>query len=342
MRIAKVALAFFSIGFLAGSFERAAGLGHANGGFTPQSRAVQERQVDAAVTRGTMIVMASFASFGGGLPQELFASPLNPPGVPEAVAAALPDLAAEPKIDSKLSDRVFVRYAVPQEGDDWHLTTLPPPLNPRLRRHAFGSRRNLSEPDRLPVSRMPSPKWVSVAPAEPFDSAPTPEPTGRNRGTQNTVSQEFIMPFERGRVTSMFHQGRYHPAIDLAGPLGTPVHATTRRQRVTFAGRRGGYGNAVITQDDLGRAHLYGHLQRILARVGSMLDQGQKLGTLGSTGRSTGPHVHYEVRTRAGAHVNPVGLLFPGRRVGRGYAWNGARSVTQMAARTDSGQPRPR
>ena len=150
------------------------------------------------------------------------------------------------------------------------------------------------------------------------------------------------MPFERGRVTSLFHQGRYHPAIDLAGPLGTPVHATTRRQRVTFAGRRGGYGNAVITQDDLGRAHLYGHLQRIVARVGSLLDQGQKLGTLGSTGRSTGPHVHYEVKTKAGAHVNPVTLLFSGRRVGRGYAWNGARSVTRVAARADSGQPRPR
>ena len=341
MRIAKVALAFFSTGFLAGSFERAAGLGHANGGFTPQSRAVQERQVDAAVTRGTMTVMASFAPFGGGLPEDLFARPLNPPDVPEAVAAALPDLVEEPKIESKLSDRAFVRYAVPKEGDDWHLTTVPP-LNPDLRRHAFGSRRNLSEPDRLPVSRMPSPKWVSVAPAEPFDAEPVAPPAGRKRDTPNVVAQDFIMPFERGRVTSMFHQGRYHPAIDLAGPLGTPVHATTRRQKVTFAGWRGGYGNAVITRDDQGRMHLYGHLQRILARVGSMLDQGQKLGALGSTGHSTGPHVHYEVRTRAGAHVNPVGLLFPGRRIGRGYAWNGARSVTRVAARTDSAQPRPR
>jgi murein DD-endopeptidase MepM/ murein hydrolase activator NlpD len=340
MRIAKVALAFFSIGFLAGSFERAAGLGHADGGLTQQSRAVQERQVNAAVARGTMIVMASFASFGSGLPEDLFASPLNSVDVPDAVAAALPDLATEPKIDSKLSDRAFVRYAAPQKADDWHLTTLPP-LNPDLPRHAF-SRRNLSKPDRLPVSRVPSPKWVSVAPAEPFDVAPKPDPAGPNRGTQNAVSQEFIMPFERGRVTSMFHQGRYHPAIDLAGPLGTPVHATTRRQKVTFAGWRGGYGNAVITRDDQGRMHLYGHLQRILARVGSMLDQGQKLGALGSTGHSTGPHVHYEVRTRAGAHVNPVGLLFPGRRIGRGYAWNGARSVTRVAARTDSAQPRPR
>ena len=53
-----------------------------------------------------------------------------------------------------------------------------------------------------------------------------------------------------------------------------------------------------------------------------MLEQGQMLGALGSTGHSTGPHVHYEVKTRAGAHVDPVTLLF-GRRVGRGYAWNG-------------------
>ena len=76
------------------------------------------------------------------------------------------------------------------------MTTLPP-LNPDLPRHAF-SRRNLSEPDRLPVSRVPSPKWVSVAPAEPFDAAPKPGPAGPNRSTQNVVSQEFIMPFERG------------------------------------------------------------------------------------------------------------------------------------------------
>ena len=124
------------------------------------------------------------------------------------------------------------------------------------------------------------------------------------------------MPFERGRVTSLFHQGRYHPAIDLAGPLGTPVHATTRRQKVTFAGWRGGYGNAVITRDDFGRTHLYGHLQRIFARVGSMLDQGQKLGALGSTGHSTGPHVHYEMRARSGAHIDPVTLLLAAASAG--------------------------
>jgi murein DD-endopeptidase MepM/ murein hydrolase activator NlpD len=88
-----------------------------------------------------------------------------------------------------------------------------------------------------------------------------------------------------------------------------------------FAGPRGGYGNAVITVDEYGRTHLYGHLQRITSRVGQMLEQGDQLGHLGSTGHSTGPHVHYEVTDPRGVHINPVTLLFPGRRVAKGYAW---------------------
>jgi murein DD-endopeptidase MepM/ murein hydrolase activator NlpD len=153
--------------------------------------------------------------------------------------------------------------------------------------------------------------------------------------------REFILPFEKGRVTSLFNQGRRHPAIDLAGPLGSPIYATTRKQRVTFAGRRGGYGNLVVTRDPLGRQHYYGHLQLIAARIGALLDQGETLGLLGSTGRSTGPHVHYEVRTRAGRHLDPSRLLFPDLAVRRGYAWNTPRPAgTRLAAR--SGQPRPR
>jgi murein DD-endopeptidase MepM/ murein hydrolase activator NlpD len=151
------------------------------------------------------------------------------------------------------------------------------------------------------------------------------------------------MPFERGRVTSMFNQGRRHPAIDLAGPLGTPVYATTRKQRVTYAGWRGGYGNLVITRDPQGRQHYYGHLHRILARVGAVLEQGVTLGLLGTTGRSTGPHVHYEVRTPKGRHLDPSKLLFAGRRVARGYAWNTPRpEVTGARFAVRAGQPRPR
>lgn len=132
----------------------------------------------------------------------------------------------------------------------------------------------------------------------------------------------FIMPFENGRVTSLFNQGRRHPAIDLAGRHGAPVYATSHGQTVTFAGWRGGYGNAVITRDREGREHLYGHLSAIWTRPGVTLAQGDRLGALGSTGYSTGPHVHYEVKDRRGAHINPVTLLFP-RGVSNGYAWAG-------------------
>ena len=124
---------------------------------------------------------------------------------------------------------------------------------------------------------------------------------------------------------------RRHPAIDLGGKLGSPVLATTSRQKVVFAGWRGGYGNAVITQDVYGRTHLYGHLQSITSRVGQMLDQGDKLGHLGSTGHSTGPHVHYEVRNSKGAHINPILLLFPGHPVRKGYAWIDPRQEGGMA-----------
>ena len=140
---------------------------------------------------------------------------------------------------------------------------------------------------------------------------PTASSASPNRNPENktaSASPRFKLPFANGRVTSHFHQGRWHPGIDLAAPMGTPIAATTSGQKVTFAGRRGGYGNAVITRDSSGRTHLYGHLQRITVRSGQTLNQGQKLGTVGSTGYSTGPHLHFEVRINDRA-VNPRPFL---------------------------------
>ncbi|MBO0741323.1 MAG: M23 family metallopeptidase [Hyphomicrobiaceae bacterium] len=185
----------------------------------------------------------------------------------------------------------------------------------------FAVKRQRSAPPRLPMSRshqLPHPfSQIGDALAVLTD--------------EEVTAPEFILPFASGRVTSLFNDGRRHPAIDLAGKLGSPVSATTSRQKVVFAGWRGGYGNAVITQDASGRTHLYGHLRSITARVGQMLDQGEKLGHLGSTGHSTGPHVHYEVRNNKGAHINPMLLLFAGRHVGKGYAWADPRQEGGMA-----------
>jgi len=191
----------------------------------------------------------------------------------------------------------------------------------------FAGARQRSTPARLAMSRsrqLPQPLSHAgdVLAVPPEDEVTTPE---------------FILPFASGRVSSLFNDGRRHPAIDLAGKLGLPVSTTTSRQRVVFAGWRGGYGNAVITQDTYGRTHLYGHLQSITSRVGQMLEQGDKLGNLGSTGHSTGPHVHYEVRNNKGVHINPMTLLFPGRPVGKGYAWSDPRQegiIARVAAST--------
>lgn len=90
--------------------------------------------------------------------------------------------------------------------------------------------------------------------------------------------------------------GRYafHPGIDFAGPWGSVVHATAPGT-VVFAGNRGGYGNMVEIDHGYGIHTRYGHLSAISVRVGAKIGKGASLGRVGSTGRSTGPHVHYEV-----------------------------------------------
>lgn len=85
-----------------------------------------------------------------------------------------------------------------------------------------------------------------------------------------------------------------HSGLDMSAPMRTPVLATAPG-RVTHAGWNGEYGNMVEIQHDFGLATRYGHLTRIDVRVGQRVERRQTVGLLGSTGRSTGPHVHYEV-----------------------------------------------
>ena len=86
----------------------------------------------------------------------------------------------------------------------------------------------------------------------------------------------------------------FHPGIDFAGPWGSVVRATAPG-RVVWAGPRGSYGNMVEIDHGFGIHTRYAHLSSILVRVGAKLNEGSPVGKLGSTGRSTGPHVHYEV-----------------------------------------------
>ena len=98
-----------------------------------------------------------------------------------------------------------------------------------------------------------------------------------------------------------------HSGIDFKGAMGSPIFAAAEG-RVTFAGRKGGYGNAVEVTHSNGLLTRYAHLSRIDVRPGQMVAAGATLGGLGSTGRSTGPHLHFEVRINDRA-VNPRPFL---------------------------------
>ncbi|MGE7650473.1 peptidoglycan DD-metalloendopeptidase family protein [Peribacillus frigoritolerans] len=105
-----------------------------------------------------------------------------------------------------------------------------------------------------------------------------------------------------------------HKGVDWAAPAGTRIPSQTGG-RVTFSGVRGGYGNAVIVNGGGGYEYLYGHNSKNLVSVGQNVTRGQTIGLVGSTGNSTGPHVHFEVR-KNGVAINPDSIpTFGGGKV---------------------------
>jgi len=104
-----------------------------------------------------------------------------------------------------------------------------------------------------------------------------------------------------------FGRNEFHPGLDFKGQMGEPVKSTASG-RVVYAGKAGGYGNCVRISHGNNIETWYGHLSRILVREGQRINVGDLIGKVGSTGRSTGPHLHYEVR-RNGEAVNPKQYL---------------------------------
>ncbi|MGH9413890.1 MAG: M23 family metallopeptidase [Terriglobales bacterium] len=119
----------------------------------------------------------------------------------------------------------------------------------------------------------------------------------------------------RGRITSSFGEridpflgeGAFHAGIDIAVPFGTAVHVTADGL-VAFAGIEDGYGRTVIVDHGHGVQTLYAHLSAFAVAVGQRVDRDEIIGYVGETGRTTGPHLHYEVRIHH-APVNPYSYL---------------------------------
>jgi murein DD-endopeptidase MepM/ murein hydrolase activator NlpD len=112
-----------------------------------------------------------------------------------------------------------------------------------------------------------------------------------------------------GPVTSPFGMrwGRMHEGIDIGVPAGTPIRAAAAGT-IIYAGWLGGYGNLVAIDHGNGLSTAYGHQSSIAVGYGQTVAQGQVIGYVGSTGHSTGPHLHFEVRVN-GAPVDPLGYL---------------------------------
>jgi murein DD-endopeptidase MepM/ murein hydrolase activator NlpD len=109
------------------------------------------------------------------------------------------------------------------------------------------------------------------------------------------------------RIDPFTKRRAYHAGIDMANSIGTPVTAS-QSGKVIFSGYRGNYGKTVVVSHQQGYTTLYGHLDKIMVKKGQTVRQGQQIATLGNTGRSTGPHLHFEIR-RYRRNIDPLKLL---------------------------------
>ncbi|MFT3753219.1 MAG: M23 family metallopeptidase [Paludibacter sp.] len=110
------------------------------------------------------------------------------------------------------------------------------------------------------------------------------------------------------RIDPVYHTRRFHAGMDFTAPTGTPIYATANGT-IMSAGWKQGYGNCVEINHGYGYVTLYGHMSAIKTNAGKAVKRGEVIGLVGSTGKSTGPHLHYEVHLR-GQIMNPANYYY--------------------------------
>lgn len=131
-------------------------------------------------------------------------------------------------------------------------------------------------------------------------AASTPRAQSRGPGLRSAATASIALGFlwpTRGSLTSRFgwRWSRHHDGIDIAAPYGTPIRAA-KPGRVIHAGWYSGYGRTLIIDHGGGVSSLYGHASQLLATDGQLVDAGQDIARVGSTGNARGPHLHFEIR----------------------------------------------
>lgn len=235
--------------------------------------------------RGELQVSSQLAS--GEIQSSLFAS-TDAGGVPDAVAVQLAEMFSADidfRRDLRKGDRFNVVYEVLS-----------------------------AEGEPLRTGRVLAAQFVNAGRTHEAVWFEAPGLKGGYYGFDGESKRRFYLssPLEFSRMSSGYGM-RFHPVlgtrrphlgVDYAAPKGTPVR-TVGDGVVEFAGVQRGYGNVIFVRHRNQQVTVYAHLSRIGVRTGQRVDQGQFIGNVGSTGMSTGPHLHFEFRER-GVHQNPV------------------------------------
>ena len=144
---------------------------------------------------------------------------------------------------------------------------------------------------------------------EPEEIQKESDLTEENKIPEKPASQKELFLPVNGKVTSEFgpRAGRQHKGIDISAPIGEPIYAAMDG-KVAFAGTQKGYGNIVILEHDDYVMTIYAHNETNLVRLGEEVKKGQPIATLGDTGTTTCPHLHFEYRSK-GKAINPREVL---------------------------------
>jgi YD repeat-containing protein len=181
---------------------------------------------------------------------------------------------------------------------------------------------NRNEPSSLQFNGEPS---ISIDVPSPrtrtFKVAPTTQAYNPSMGeegyidnTPNTKPGITTIGFSwpaSGLLTSRYGRrwGRMHKGIDIAGPVGTPIQSAADGVVITAGWSSGGFGNLVEVRHSDGTVTRYAHNSRLSVSIGQTVRQGQQIAEMGSTGNSTGSHLHFEIRPGGGGAVNPIAHL---------------------------------
>lgn len=120
-------------------------------------------------------------------------------------------------------------------------------------------------------------------------------PSSGSSASTNVASGYYVRPIKTGVKSQGIHG---HNGVDLAAPVGTPIYASADGKVILSrtGGYNGGYGTYVVVSHANGTQTLYAHMSTNLVEVGDVIKQGQRIGAIGMTGKTTGPHIHFEVR----------------------------------------------